>query len=80
MKEVPLSLTVGQIRVLRLALEKYIRSHDVILHDCKFNISEMKLLFADMSRHCELCEMLNRILHEHDSSCANSTTRPSISE
>lgn len=79
-KTYTLNLTFGQIRVLHLALEKYIRNHDVILHDCKFNISEMKLLFADMSRHCDLCEILNSILHEHDSSCANPTTPPSISE
>lgn len=65
--EVTLDLTIGQIRILRLALEKYIRNHDIILHDSKFSISEMKLLFADLSRDCELCNMLNGILIEHDS-------------
>lgn len=62
-----LTLTFSQIRVLHLALEKYIRRHDVIQHNCKFNISELKLLFADMSRICDLWKMLNSILHEHDS-------------
>lgn len=62
-----LNLTIGQIRTLHLALEKYIRNHDVILHDRKFSISEMKLLFADLSRDCELCKMLNDILIKHDS-------------
>lgn len=65
--EILLSLTVAQIRVLHLALETYIRTHDVIQYDCKFDISEMKLLFADLSRYCDLCELLKRILHEHDS-------------
>lgn len=62
-----LSLTVGQIRILQLALEKYIRNHDIILHDSKFDINEMKLVFADLSRYCELCKTLNDILVEHDS-------------
>ncbi len=62
-----LNLTVGQIRVLHLALEKYIRNHDIILHDCKFDINEMRLIFADLSRHCELCKTLNDILIKHDS-------------
>lgn len=65
--EVMLDLTISQIRVLHLALEKYIRNHDIILHGSKFSISEMKLLFADLSRYCELCNMLNGILIEHDS-------------
>jgi hypothetical protein len=59
-------LTIGQVRILHLALEKYIRNHDIILHDSKFSISEMKLLFADLSRDCSLCELLNNILQEHD--------------
>lgn len=62
-----LNLTIGQIRVLHLALEKYIRNHDIILHDSKFSINEMKLIFADLSRHCELCKTLNDILIKHDS-------------
>lgn len=62
-----LNLTIDQIRILRLALEKYIRSHDIILHDSKFNINEMRLIFADMSRYCELCKTLNDILIKHDS-------------
>lgn len=62
-----LNLTFGQIRILRLALEKYIRNHDIILHDSKFDINEMRLIFADMSRYCELCKMLNDILIKHDS-------------
>lgn len=62
-----LNLTIGQIRTLHLALEKYIRNHDVILHDSRFNISELKLLFADLSRDCELCKTLNDILVKHDS-------------
>jgi hypothetical protein len=62
-----LSLTVGQIRILQLALEKYIRNHDIILHDSKFSINEMKLVFADLSRYCELCKTLNDILIKHDS-------------
>jgi hypothetical protein len=62
-----LNLTIGQIRVLHLALEKYIRNHDIILHDSKFNINEMRLLFADLSRDCELCKTLNDILIKHDS-------------
>lgn len=62
-----LNLTIGQIRILHLALEKYIRNHDVILHDSRFSISELKLLFADLSRDCELCKMLNDILTKHDS-------------
>jgi len=61
-----LSLTVGQIRILQLALEKYIRNHDIILHDSKFSINEMKLVFADLSRYCELCKTLNDILIKHD--------------
>lgn len=65
--EVMLDLTIGQIRVLHLALEKYIRNHDIILHDSKFSISEMKLLFTDLSRDCSLYELLNNILQEHDS-------------
>jgi hypothetical protein len=62
-----LNLTVDQIRVLHLALEKYIRNHDIILHDSKFSINEMKLVFADLSRYCELCKTLNDILIKHDS-------------
>ncbi len=62
-----LSLTFGQIRVLHLALEKYIRNHDVILHDSKFSINEMRFIFADLSRYCELCKTLNDILIKHDS-------------
>lgn len=62
-----LNLTIGQIRVLQLALEKYIRNHDVILHDSKFSINEMRLLFASLSRDCELCKTLNDILTKHDS-------------
>lgn len=62
-----LNLTVGQIRVLHLALEKYIRNHDIILHDSKFSINEMKLIFSDLSRYCELCKTLNDILVKHDS-------------
>lgn len=61
-----LNLTIGQIRVLSRALEKYIRSHDIILHDSKFDINEMRLVFADMSRYCELCKTLNDILIKHD--------------
>lgn len=64
--EVMLDLTIGQIRILRLALEKYIRNHDIILHDNRFDINEMMLIFADMSRYCELCKTLNDILIEHD--------------
>lgn len=62
-----LNLTIGQIRVLSRALEKYIRSHDIILHDSKFDINEMRLIFADMSRYCELCNTLNDILIKYDS-------------
>ena len=62
-----LNLTIGQIRVLHLALEKYIRNHDIILPDSKFNINEMRLIFADLSRYCELCKTLNDILVKHDS-------------
>jgi hypothetical protein len=62
-----LNLTIGQIRILSRALEKYIRSHDIILHDSKFDINEMRLVFADMSRYCELCNTLNDILIKHDS-------------
>lgn len=62
-----INLTIGQIRILHLALEKYIRNHDVILHDNRFSISELKLLFADLSRDCELCKTLNDILVKHDS-------------
>lgn len=62
-----LNLTIGQIRVLSRALEKYIRSHDIILHDSKFDINEMRLIFADMSRYCELYKTLNDILIKHDS-------------
>lgn len=61
-----LNLTFGQIRVLHRALEKYIRNHDIILHDSKFDINEMRLIFADMSRYCELCNTLNDILIKHD--------------
>lgn len=64
MREHSIDLTTGQIRVLHLALEKYICNHDVILHDCRFTISEMKLLFADLARYCSLCELLNNILQE----------------
>jgi len=62
-----LNLTIGQIRVLHHTLEKYIRSHDIILHNSRFNINEMRLIFADMSRYCELCNTLNDILIKHDS-------------
>lgn len=62
-----LNLTIGQIRVLSRALEKYIRSHDIILHDSKFDINEMRLVFADMSRYCELYNTLNDILIKHNS-------------
>lgn len=61
------NLTIGQIRILQLALEKYIRNHDIILHNNKFDINEMKLLFEDLSRYCKLCSSLNNILREHDS-------------
>lgn len=61
-----LDLTIGQVRVLHLALEKYIRNHDVILHNDQFDINEMKLLFADLSRDCNLCSLLDSILQEHD--------------
>ena len=66
-KDYTLNLTIGQIRILRIALEKYIRTHDIILHDSKFDINEMKLVFADLSRYCELCKMLTDILLTHDS-------------
>lgn len=62
-----INLTIGQIRVLHLALEKYIRSHDIILHNDKFDMNEMKLLFEDRSWYCKLCSSLNNILREHDS-------------
>ena len=62
-----LNLTIGQIRILSRALEKYIRNHDIILHDSKFDINEMRLIFADMSRYCELCKTLNDILIKYDS-------------
>lgn len=62
-----LNLTIDQIKILRLALEKYIRNHDIILHDSRFDINEMKLVFADLSRYCELCETLNDILIKHNS-------------
>ena len=62
-----LNLTIGQIRVLHLALEKYIRNHDIILHDSGFDRNEMRLIFADLSRHCEVCNTLNDILIKHDS-------------
>lgn len=65
--EVMLDLTIGQIRILHLALEKYIRNHDMVLHNDQFDINEMRLLFADLSRDCELCKTLNDILTEHDS-------------
>lgn len=61
-----LNLTIGQIRILQRALEKYIRSHDIVLHNDQFDIDEMKLLFTDMSRYCELCKTLNDILIKHD--------------
>lgn len=66
-KSYTVNLTIAQIRILHLALEKYIRNHDVILHNDKFDINEMKLLFADLSRDCKLCSSLNDILREHDS-------------
>lgn len=66
-KDYTLNLTIGQIRILRLALEKYIRNHDMVLHNNQFDINEMRLLFADLSRYCDLCKMLNDILLEHDS-------------
>lgn len=62
-----LNLTIGQIRILHLALEKYIRNHDIVLHNGRFDINEMRLLFADLSRDCELCKILNDILIKHDS-------------
>lgn len=62
-----LNLTIGQIRILQLALEKYIRNHDIILHDSRFDINEMMFIFADLSRYCELCKTLNDILVKHDS-------------
>ena len=62
-----LNLKICQIRVLRLALEKYIRNHDIILHDSRFDINEMRFIFADLSKYCELCKTLNDILVKHDS-------------
>lgn len=62
-----LNLTIGQIRILYLALEKYIRNHDIILYDSRFDINEMRLIFADLSRYCDLCKTLNDILIKHDS-------------
>lgn len=62
-----LNLTIGQIRVLSCALEKYICNHNIILHGSKFDINEMRHAFADMSMYCELCKMLNNILIKHDS-------------
>ena len=32
----------------------------------KFDINEMRLIFADLSRYCELCKTLNDILIKHD--------------
>lgn len=66
-KDYTLNLTIGQIRILRIALEKYIRNHDIILHNSKFDVNSMKLLFADMAGYCDLCKMLNDILLTHDS-------------
>ena len=65
-KSYTVNITIGQIRILQLALEKYIRNHDIILHNDKFDINEMKLLFEDLSRYCKLCSSLNNILHEYD--------------
>lgn len=62
-----LNLTFGQIRVLHLALEKYIRNHDVILNNSRFDIKELRRIFADLSIGCELCKTLNDILIKHDS-------------
>lgn len=62
-----LDLTIGQIRVLCHVLEHYIRNHDIILHNSKLSISEMKLIFADLSRYCELCKTLSDILNSHNS-------------
>jgi len=62
-----LNLTFGQIRVLHLALEKYIRNHDVILNNSRFDIKELRRIFADLSRGCELYKILNDILIKYDS-------------
>jgi hypothetical protein len=62
-----LNLTFGQIRVLHLALEKYIRNHDVILNNSRFDIKELRRIFADLSRGCELYKTLNDILIKYDS-------------
>lgn len=61
-----LDLTVYQIRTLSHVLEHYIRNHDVLLHNSEFDLDAMRLTFADMVRYCELCKMLNNILHKHD--------------
>ena len=66
-KDYTLNLTIGQIRILRIALEKYIRNHEIILHNNQFDVNAMRLLFADLSRYCDLCKMLNDILLTHDS-------------
>lgn len=66
-KDYTLNLTIGQIRILRIALEKYIRNHDIVLHNNQFDVNAMRLLFADLSRYCDLCKMLNDILLTHDS-------------
>lgn len=66
-KDYTLNLTIGQIRILRMALEKYIRNHDIVLHNNQFDVNAMRLLFADLSRYCDLCKMLNDILLTHDS-------------
>lgn len=66
-KDYTINLTIGQIRILRIALEKYIRNHDIVLHNNQFDVNAMRLLFADLSRYCDLCKMLNDILLTHDS-------------
>lgn len=66
-KDYTLNLTIGQIRILRIALEKYIRNHEIILHNNQFDVNAMRLLFADLSRYCDLCKMLNDILLTRDS-------------
>ena len=58
-------LTIGQVRILHHVLEHYIRNHDVILHNSEFDVNEMRLLFADMARYCELCKDLSDILSNH---------------
>lgn len=66
-----LDLAIWQIRILHHALEHYIRRHDVLLHNNEFDVSEMGLLFSDMSKYCRLCEALNDILHNDDNQSFN---------